>query len=50
MKTKARPTPPNLPIELRKLITSNDLPLILMGINSVTITVATAKVEPKPIP
>lgn len=50
MKIKARITPPNLPIELTKLMTSNVLPLIFMDINSVIMTVATAKVDPNPIP
>lgn len=47
---KARATPPNFPIEFIKLTISSVFPLNFIGINSVIITVATAKVDPNPIP
>jgi len=47
---KARPTPPNLPIEFIKLIIRSVFPLKFIGINSVIIIVATANVDPNPIP
>lgn len=50
MNKKAKPTPPNLPIELRKFIINRAFPRIFIGIISVAITVATARVDPKPIP
>lgn len=47
---KARPTPPNFPIEFIKFTIRRVFPLKFIGINSVIITVATAKVDPNPIP